>query len=155
MGFVDMQCPKCGAKIREKCNAWAYGSPIKSCPKCGSEFIDKRFREVAVEGFDTRSTDPVLYLKGFGLFLAFTTVCAVLLVFMINFMGGYPTKLVGCLVLCAFAGLVCLVLFICTKLGLGEKDNAKHLEESEKRLQNKEYVKKLEEYGYDIPDKYK
>ena len=98
MGFVDMQCPKCGAKIREKCNAWAYGSPIKSCPKCGSEFIDKRFREVAVEGFDTRSTDPVLYLKGFGLFLAFTTVCAVLLVFMINFMGGYPTKLVGCLV---------------------------------------------------------
>ena len=65
MGYVEGNCPKCGTKIREKCNAWVYGSPIRTCPSCQSEFLDKRFREVAIGGFDPRANNPKFYLFGF------------------------------------------------------------------------------------------
>lgn len=47
MGFMEGNCPTWGKKIRESCNAWMYGSPIRTCPKCKSEFIDNWWREAA------------------------------------------------------------------------------------------------------------
>ena len=65
MNFIEGTCPKCGAKTREKCNTWVYGSPIRTCGSCKTEYLDKRWREVAIDGFDPRSNNSSFYLKGF------------------------------------------------------------------------------------------
>lgn len=49
MGYVEWNCPKCGKKNREACNAWVYGSPIRNCKACNQEYFDDRWREIALE----------------------------------------------------------------------------------------------------------
>lgn len=51
-------CPHCGAKyeglnykgVQFKDSQMKYGSPLKLCPVCKKEFLDKNYREIAVEG---------------------------------------------------------------------------------------------------------
>ena len=52
MGYVEWNCPKCGKKNREACNAWVYGSPIRNCKACNQEYFDNRWREIAIEGVE-------------------------------------------------------------------------------------------------------
>ena len=155
MGFVEGNCPKCGKKIREKCNAWVYGSPIRTCPKCKSEFLDKRWREVAIDGFDPRTNNPKLYLFGFLGFLIFTILCIACRILMINIWGSYPTKLLGCIIIGIIGTIGCVLILLIQITGIEDKNNAKFMEESKKRLQDKNYVEKLISYGYDIPDIYR
>lgn len=103
MGYVQGTCPKCGAQVMEKCNAWVYGSPIRTCPKCENEFLDIRWREVAIDGLA--------------------------------------------------AG--CTIMFLRIITGCEDKQNAKYMAESRKRLQNKEYIDKLISFGYMVPDEFK
>lgn len=155
MGYVEGNCPKCGAKVRERCNAWVYGSPIKTCPSCKSEFLDKRFREVAIDGFDPRANNPRLYLLGFFGFLVFTIVCAAWLIAMINARQSYPVKLVGCILVGIVGTVGCAVVLLRQMTGYEEKQNARFMEESQKRMQDKDYVEKLVAYGYSVPDTYR
>lgn len=154
MGFVILECPHCGHKKKENCNAWAYGSPVKVCDKCNKEFIDKRFTELAVEGIDRKNVDPSIYLKGIGLFAAMTLLCVFLFIIMVKFNGWYPTKIIGCMGIGILGIILCTVLFIRAKLGIEEVDSEIYLKESEERLKNKEYAEKLKSYGYNVPDKY-
>ena len=71
-------------------NAWMYGSPIRTCPKCKSKFLDKRWREVAIDGFDPRTNNPKLYLIVFFVFLAITILCILCRIIRINTLGYYP-----------------------------------------------------------------
>lgn len=154
MGMMIEKCPACGAQIREKCNAWAYGSPVKVCPKCKKEFLDKRFREVAVEGFDRRSVNPSFYLKGIFIFLAFTLLSVLVLVLMIKFTGTYRVKVLYCIGGGILGTIVCILLYIRVKFGFEEKEREKYMEESRKRLENKSYAEKLRAYGYNVPEQY-
>ena len=68
ISYTEWVCPECKTKNRESCNTWMYGSPIRECKACRCEYLDKRWREVAIEGFDPRSNNAKLYVKG-ALFL--------------------------------------------------------------------------------------
>ena len=50
--------------------------PVRQCRNCGQKYLDKRWREPALVGFDRRTTDPMLYLKSTEAFLAGFVVCA-------------------------------------------------------------------------------
>lgn len=153
--YAECTCPKCGAKYKESCNTWMYGSPIRICRNCNEEYIDNRWREVAVEGFDPRSGNADFYLKGTLGLIAFTLICAALLFWMINSSGHFPVKMAACVIGGILGSLFCGYRLFRIKSGSEAKDNAIYMEESKKRMQNKEYVKKLEEYGYNIPDEFK
>ena len=63
MNYVEGNCPHCGVKTKEPCNTWVYGSPVRTCPSCKTEYLDKRWKEVAIDGFDLRSMNASFYLK--------------------------------------------------------------------------------------------
>lgn len=152
MGMIKQNCPNCRAHYNEKCNAWVYGSPIRKCPKCGSEFLDKRWREVALEGFQAGKVSWKFYLVGTVGFLIFSILCGLWLLSLINTQGSYPTRLLGCIMIGLFGSAGCFVMFIRCVTGYEDKKNAMYLEESKRRMQNPEYVEKLRAYGYDIPE---
>lgn len=154
MGYMEGNCPKCGARIGERCNAWGYGSPIRTCPKCKKEFLDKRWREVAIDGFAPGSKNAKLYLGATIGFLLFTIVCVLCLITMINTQGHYPIKLVGCIVLGIVGTIGCAIVFLRIVTGYEDKQNARYMEESKKRLQDKNYVDKLISFGYAVPDEF-
>lgn len=154
MGFSEIKCPHCGKMNRETCNTWMYDTPIRVCKNCNNKYLDKRYREVAIEGPDQRSVDPAFYLKGMGV-MAFIFIGTLgILLYQINVRGYYSNRLLGC-VLMGFLGFIaCGVLFLRNRLGIETKNNQKYLRESESRLANKEYVQELIEFGYEVPDKY-
>lgn len=152
MGRVEQKCPKCGAHYSETCNAWVYGSPIRKCPKCGGEFLDKRWREVALEGFQSGKENWKFYLGASVGFLAFAILCGLWILSMINTQGSYSTRLLACVLLGLFASAASFVLFLRCVTGYEDKKNAVYLEESERRLQDPQYVEKLRAYGYHIPE---
>lgn len=155
MAYMECKCPGCNKSIKEKTNAWGYGSPIKICPHCGGEYIDRRFREVAVEGFDPRSTDGKFYLKGMLLMLGIALASGALTAYSIMTTGRYSIKGAACI----FAGILgtvgCAVMYIRIKSGLEEKNNEKYMLESRSRMTNPEYVRKLANYGYELPEEYR
>lgn len=155
MGYSEMNCPHCGKMNRESCNANMYGSPIRICKNCGKKYVDRRYTEPALTGFDRKSTDPTLYAKGAAIFAAgfVFTLCWVLV--SIYKMGRYSIKMAGTSVICLIGLIMCIVCFIRIKTGTAAKENQKYLEESENRLMNKEYVRELIENGIDVPEKYR
>ena len=70
MNYAEWVCPKCKTKNRETCNMWMYGSPIRECKACRSEYLDRRWREVAIDGFDPRSKNAKFYAKGAAFLLS-------------------------------------------------------------------------------------
>lgn len=155
MGYIKGNCPKCGANVTEKCNAWVYGSPIRICPHCNQEYFDSRWREVAIDGIEPRSNNAPFYFKGMIAFLLFTVICLLSLLWLITTQKYYPTKAVGCVIVGIIGTLLCTFMWLRIKLGFEEKYNMKYLEESRNRLQDPNYIQKLMDYGYHVPDEYK
>ncbi|MBR1737225.1 MAG: hypothetical protein IJ736_09460 [Firmicutes bacterium] len=155
INYIESTCPNCGKKIKENCNTWLYGSPIRKCSSCNTEYLDKRWREAAIDGFDPRSTNSAFYLKAALTFLVFTIACSLYLAFTINILGHYSAKVVACICLGALATFACSFLYLRIKLGFEDKKNNTYLQESKERLKDAEYINKLENYGYTIPDEYK
>jgi len=148
------KCPHCGEVTKEATNTWAYGSPIRFCLRCKQEYLDQRWREVAVVGFDPRSTSPAFYLKAFLITLALAAASGGWSYYTINFKHYYYTSIVVTCVICAIASVAFLGLAIWIGLGFAAKKNDWYLQESKRRLQNPEYVKKLISYGYRVPEEY-
>lgn len=140
---------------RESCNAYMYGSPIRICKKCGEKYIDSRYREQAISGFDPKSTNAAFYGKGcIGFGIAFACIFGWFLYgAMAN--GVYSLRVgilsVGCLL--GFIG--CLIQFVRIKSGSADREKSKYLEESEKRLSDKGYVDELIKMGINVPEKYR
>ena len=155
INYMECTCPNCGAKSKESCNTWGYGSPIRICKSCNHEYLDNRWREVAIEGFDPRSTNAGFYLKAMLILFVFSAVCLVLTLVMLKTKGYCPLKLYACDFFGPAAAVICGILCLRIKLGFEDKNNAVFMEESKKRLESELYIKKLEEYGYTIPDEYK
>ncbi|MCM1180435.1 MAG: hypothetical protein NC347_09280 [Clostridium sp.] len=154
MGWVEGNCPKCGKKVREKCNAWVYGSPIRTCPHCKREFLDTRWREVAIDGLVPGSKNAKFYLWGMIGFLAATVACSLWLWQMISTQGHYPIKLVGCIVIGIIGTVGCAVVFLRIVTGYEDKQNARYMDESRRRLEDRDYIEKLISFGYTVPDRF-
>lgn len=153
-GYLEGTCPKCGEKTREQSNAFAYGSPIRFCSRCKQEYLDRRFREVAISGFDTKSTSAAYYGKCFLALLALSVLSGGWLYFTIHYKGYYHTLAVALVIVGIIGTIGSLVLALWVKLGFAKKSNDRYLEESKRRLRNPAYVAKLQEYGYIIPAEY-
>ena len=149
MNYAEWVCPQCKTKNREACNTWMYGSPIRECKACRSEYLDRRFREVAIDGFDPRSNNAKFYVKGALFLLAIALVCGVLTYFQYT-RGYYSMKVVVAGSLSALGAIACLIMSICIKLGFQNKDNDKYMAESKGRLSDSLYVEKLRKYGYKV-----
>ncbi len=154
MSYAEWVCPECKTKNRESCNSWMYGSPIRQCKACRSEYLDRRFREVAIDGFDPRSNNAKIYVKGVLFLLAIAVICGVLTYFQYA-KGYYSVKVVAAGALSALGAIACLVLAMRIKFGFQNKANDKYMEESKARLRDPQYVKKLEGYGYRIDESLK
>ncbi|MCM1088727.1 MAG: hypothetical protein NC318_00490 [Blautia sp.] len=155
MGYATMDCPHCGKQNKEKCNAWMYGSPIRICKNCGRKYTDRRYREVAIQGFDPRSLNAGLYLKGLGIFALGLAVCLAWMYYQVNYKGWYPNALLGCIFACAIGVIGCIACLIRSRFGIDEKQNARYLEESRNRLADKAYVQELIACGVDVPEEYR
>lgn len=153
-GYLEGTCPHCGERTRERCNAFAYGSPIRFCERCKQEYLDRRFREVAISGLDAKSTSAVYYIKCFVILLAMTAIAGGWLYFTIHYKGYYHTLAVALVIVGAIGTIGSLVLALWVKLGFAKKSNDRYLEESKRRLRNPAYAAKLQEYGYVIPAEY-
>ena len=126
-----------------------YGSPIRECKACHSEYLDRRFREVAIDGFDPRSNNAKLYVKGALFLLALALVCGVLTYFQYN--GGHCSmKIVIAGVASALGAIACGINALRIKLGFQNKDDDKYMAESKFRLSDPQYVEKLRKYGYKV-----
>ena len=149
ISYAEWVCPECKTKNREACNTWMYGSPLRECKCCHSEYLDRRFREVAIDGFAPRSNNAVLYMKG-ALFLLIAAVVCGLLIYFQHIQGFYSIKIIAAGVLCLLGGIACGINALRIKFGFQSKENQRYMEESKARLRDPEYVKKLQEYGYKI-----
>ena len=155
MGYSEMNWPHCGKTNRESCNAYMYGSPVRICRSCGQKYIDGRYREPAISGLDPKSTNASFYGKGcvgfgiaFACFFGWFLYCAISNRVYSLRVGILCT---GCLA--AFIG--CIIQYVRIKSGAVQRENAKYLEESEKRLSDKSYVDELIRMGIDVPEKYR
>ena len=155
MGYSEMNCPHCGKMNRESCNAHMYGSPIRVCKSCGRKYVDSRYTEPAISGYDPKSTDPSLFLKGIALFGAGLVLILTWLIYSIKANGSYSIRLAGTAFVCFLGLVLCIVCFIRIKSGIADRENQKYLEESVKRLSDKEYVRELIDNGIDVPEKYR
>ena len=140
-------CPACGS--RDKTNMYMYGSPIRKCNRCGKEYLNRRFREVAIDGYDPKTTTPMPTIKALLGCIAMTIICFV-------FLHYFKSKLkitimTGVMILADVFYLVMLLRYF---MGIEKKHNEEEMERSEERLKDKSYVEKLQSYGYIIPSKY-
>ena len=154
ISYAEWVCPECKNKNRESCNTWMYGSPIRECKACRSEYLDKRWREVAIDGFDPRSNNAKVYVNGTLFLLAMAAICGILIYFQYA-KGYYSTKIIVVGALSALASIACGINALRIKLGFAAKDNDKYMAESQARLRDPQYVKKLEGYGYRIDESLK
>ena len=149
LSYAEWVCPECKTKNRESCNTWMYGSPIRECKACRSEYLDKRWREVAIDGFDPRGNNMKVYVKGALILLAIALVCGLMIYFQYA-RGVYSVKIIAAGALSVLAGIACGVNALRIKLGFQNKDNDKYMAESKARLSDPTYVEKLRKYGYKV-----
>ena len=147
-------CPHCGKKI------WGYnqssrdfGTPIKYCKHCRNPYLDTRYIELAVEGYNP---NYLTTKKGFRILLIgiIGTVLAGGLNLLNYYRGYYSVRGILCSVLALILILIGIVDIIRVKTGLKAKALEKKKAESAKRLQDKEYALTLKNCGYNVPQKY-
>lgn len=154
MGYVQSQCPECKSKFNDSSNTWNYGSPIRVCPKCRAEYLDKRFREVAITGFDPHSSNPKYYLKCCLILIALAAAGGAWFYWKLMFRNVISIS-GGAIAAISVIGMFwCFAQFVRIKTGAQQKANQKYMAESEERLKDKAYVKKLFAAGYKVPEKY-
>ncbi len=149
ISYAEWVCPECKTKNRESCNTWMYGSPIRECQACRAEYLDRRFREVAIDGFDPRASNTKFYTKGALILLAIALVCGVMIYFQYA-KGYYSMKIVVAGAFSALGAIACGINVLRIKLGFQNKDNDKFMAESKARLSDPQYVEKLRKYGYKV-----
>lgn len=134
MTYSTIRCPKCHNVVQRRTNAiLEIGNPFKQCPHCNSIYIDPFIRE-----WET--------LSPFRRFFYFFSVRSVGLSFLIALLSG---ALVGNNTNHALASLFCLgvtfALLLIIIWAIHHAVAQESIEQSIKRTQNPEYVKKLKE----------
>lgn len=150
MTFQTKRCPHC-RKVYEsnsyagypsKANRIKYGCPIKVCNSCQKVFVDKEYREIAVEGIQevdkARVSPATIVYSLFGCFLGIGVFVSV-------------NQIAGLVIL----GLSAWLFFDEWNGYEGRQERLVTLrKESEERLNNPVYAALLKKMGYDVPEKY-
>lgn len=152
---IQNNCPYCGKTIRVKRSKaeHAYGSPVRACEFCKKTYIDRYYRELALEDpgkIDRRKVAP----KNIGMLL-FGVLAILLGVFLFPEQKDIMIKvlLIALGALLAFSAAWVLVTEYRTydaRMKFFDEERA----ESEKRLKDPEYAQKLKNAGYHVPERY-
>ncbi|MGN1165628.1 MAG: hypothetical protein ACI4S2_04275 [Lachnospiraceae bacterium] len=153
---ISKKCPNCGfvyesrhyAFVPSKDNQTVYGSPIKRCEKCGQLFVDKNYREIAVQGVrhvDEMYVSPQTLVSG-GIPMIISLITSLVL-----FMNGDEGVLTSMIVFVFSLSLIISEMVGHKKRMISLK---KEEEESKMRLQNPKYARMLQQLGYDVPSYY-
>lgn len=150
MAYI-LKCPSCGKRLLTyEGYEIKYGSPLRTCKYCGREYIDPRFRELAVTGFPEKE-----FKKSTCLFML---IIGALILWRGVYLFGMrqvnaaqeiqwvlPTVIT---LLGAVFIMGSIVEFIRIVSGLKMKKYNRLMEESKIRMQNESYVYKLKKLGY-------
>ena len=148
-------CPSCGYDLGIAVpDGSKYGSIIQACPKCGKRYVDKAYREIAVDGFldSDKKSEPDTYLAWVCLGIGVAAFCLMFLLIKTTGSLHYIFPTVGVL---AFYGSH-FEFKRNRKIASGErKEELEELErESRQRLLNPAYASTLARLGYAVPDEY-
>ena len=152
---IEFKCPSCGKKLfTYEYRIRKYGCPVKECKKCGCEYIDPRYYELAIDGVpeDEYKILPYVLMIVIGLLIMWRGY------HMLGMRQLGVSAQIQWLLPCVFLifgivlviGAVGGIIMIVT--GLHRKKIERLLEESEDRVRDYSYVKKLQRLGYKIPD---
>ncbi len=152
---IQNNCPYCGKTIRVKRfkAEHAYGSPVRVCEFCKKTYIDRYYRELALEdpnALDRRKVAP----KNVGMLL-FGVLIILLGVFLFPEEKDIMIKVLlaalgGLLTLSAAWVLITEYRTYDARMKFFDEERA----ESEKRLKDPEYAQKLKSAGYRVPERY-
>lgn len=147
-------CPHCKARQPAPDNRWLYGSPVRVCPECGTEYFDGRFREIAAEGYIPGALSIKKCLKILLLGSAFFLLAAGMYLYETRILGKYHIILWPIMIGGGIMALMGLIDAVSVLSGRREKALEKLKAESEERMKDPLYVRKLSEYGLSVPEEY-
>ncbi len=158
MQYTTKKCPHCkfAYTVMEAKGGVNYGSPILTCERCGKPFIDKEYREIAVDGprdSDTKKIYP------YTIFICVFTILfsgPVLFLF-ISYPSLFSQKDDFLLLIVAILLVVWAIYSVIRDVKSYDERQEylkKERAESEARLSNYQYACFLKEIGYDVPKKY-
>ena len=157
-----MRCPHCHKSIENESqstkdwNSFGYQSPLITCPKCSKDFLCKAFHEPAAEGIDKKWLNVGIPLKRALIYTAIGAVCWSIIYFVSNSIILPSIKeflAISSVYFLAFA-IIYWMTVIRIKSGKEAKILLKLVQESEKRLQDESYVRRLYNLGYKVSEKY-
>lgn len=160
--ITGMKCPHCHKSIENKYlytkdwNSFGYQSPLITCPKCNKDFLCKAFHEPAAEGIDKKWLNVGIPLKRAIICSTIGAVCWSVIYFVSNSIISLSIKeflAISSVYFLAFA-IIYWMTVIRIKSGKEAKILLKLVQESEKRLQDENYVRRLYNLGYKVPEKY-
>lgn len=133
------KCPHCHVIISSSANNTKYGSPFRRCPYCLQPYVDKSYEEVALTGESSK----------LWILLMLTGVLTIVFMLVTHIYNGYLLVLaIGSL----FLGFP--LMFAYWSAPENQPDYLKELAASERRLSDPTYARKLQELGYNVPEKY-
>ena len=148
-------CPYCGAKIKDYVpNKWLYGSPVRVCGKCGKNYIDSRYHEIAVEGYQPGALSVSRDLKCILILLAMLLISGGILFYELNFSNYYHPMFFFIILMSVIGVIFMLADIIRIKTGSKERALEKLKAESEGRMKNSEYAHMLKDLGYSVPERF-
>lgn len=159
MQYKTKKCPHCNHAytVFEPKREGHYGSPLLTCEKCGKHFVDKDYREIAVDGIrdvDKKKIAPgsiVLFL--FWLLFFFAEVMLFLNGQSIIFDNKRSfAELIIVLLIALF--LLYQIISNYKAYNIRQEILEKERLASESRLQNYQYALFLKQLGYSVPKKY-
>ena len=147
-------CPHCGKNIANyNPSSHDFGTPVRRCKHCNGAYLDTRYIELAVEGYNpnylTTKGGKRIFLIGL-----IGTLLAGILNLLNYYNGYYSLRAILCCVLGVILMIIGIVDIIRVKTGLKGKNLAKKQEESIQRLKNKDYAVTLKNCGYNVPEEY-
>lgn len=155
------KCPHCGYTF-ESYSTYTKnykdhsGHPFKFCPKCSEIIIDKDMKEPALKPPPKRPSIFSCFFTGFMPFGLLGILCSIPMFTDETFNIFETNNLLYFLILVMLPAAVwiCMIIWAFCSRDKIKIELDKEYEDSEKRLQNREYALLLKELGYKVPEKY-
>lgn len=139
MTYSTIRCPKCHNVVQRRTNATLeIGNPFKQCPHCNNTYIDPFIRE-----WETLSP----FKRFFYFFSVRSVSLALLIAILFGTLIGNNLKYASASL---FIGGVTFALLLIIIWAIHNAISQESIEQSIKRTQNPEYIKKLKEANLKI-----
>ena len=150
--YKTKRCPYCGKQIDMAAIGMkfkvAYGSPFRTCPKCHKEYIDRDYREVALESAKAKALKMPKVRSGIVWFE----------VLLLCSLGMQLTSAYASMTTVIPILAVAVILLVWELHGSAkrhsewEKELAKELAASKERLQDPAYLMELKKLDYPVTE---